>query len=111
MATGCAGKVKEVGERLATGTVPFPVRVAVWIAGLALSVTVIEPFREPGTVGVKVTLIVQEALAGTLEPQVLVWEKSPLMVMPEIIRAMAPLFVRVIVSGELVVPTTWLPKS
>jgi hypothetical protein len=42
------------------------------VAGLALSVMVSEPLPEPVAVGVKVTLRVQEALAATLEPQVLV---------------------------------------
>ncbi len=76
-----------------------------------MSVMVIEPLRVPAAVGVKVTLMVQEAPAATLEPQVLVWEKSPLAAMLEIVRATWPLFVRAIVSGELVVPTSWLPKS
>jgi hypothetical protein len=54
-----------------------------------------EPLREPVAVGVKVTLIVQEALAATLEPQVLVWEKSPLMVMLLIVRVALPVLLRV----------------
>ena len=40
--------------------------------GLALSVMVKEPLREPLAVGVKVTLRVQLALAARLAPQVLV---------------------------------------
>jgi hypothetical protein len=108
--TTCAAKVKEVGERLTTGAVPVPVRLTVWVAELALSVMVTEPLRAPVAVGVKVTLIEQEAPAATLEPQVLIWEKSPLAVMLEIVRAALPLFVSAIVAGELVVPTTWLPK-
>jgi hypothetical protein len=70
--TGCAGKVKEAGERLATGAVPVPVRLTVCVAGLALSVIVNEPLLEPLAVGVKVTLRVQLALAARLEPQLLV---------------------------------------
>jgi len=50
-----------------------------------LSVTLTEPVREPVAVGVKVTLIVHDALAARLVPQVLVCEKSPLMVMLEIV--------------------------
>ena len=50
-----------------------------------MSVTVTEPVREPVAVGVKVTLIVHDALAARLVPQVLVCEKSPLMVMLEIV--------------------------
>jgi hypothetical protein len=100
-----------VGERLTRGAVPVPVRLTDWVAGLALSVIVTAPVRVPAAVGLKVTLSVQLALAARLEPQVLVWEKSPLAVMLEIVRAPLPLFVSVIVSGGLVVPTTWLPKS
>ena len=75
-----------------------------------MSVTVIEPVRVPVAVGVKVTVIVHDELAARLEPQVLVWEKSPLGVMLEIARAAPPVLVRSIASGELAVPTAWLPK-
>ena len=70
-----------MGERLATGAVPVPVRLTDWVAGLALSVMVTAPVLVPVAVGLKVTLRVQLALAARLEPQVLVWEKSPLTVM------------------------------
>jgi hypothetical protein len=93
--TGCAGKVKEAGERLATDAVPVPVRLTVWVAGLALSVTVKEPLLEPLAVGVKVTLRVQLALAARLEPLVLVWEKSPLAVMLVMLSAALPVLLRV----------------
>jgi len=46
--------------------------------------------REPVAVGAKVTLIVQDALAARPVPQVLVCEKSPLMVMLEIVSAAPP---------------------
>ena len=95
MPTGCAGKVKEAGERLTTGAVPVPVRLTVWVAGLALSAMVKEPLREPLTVGVKVTLRVQLPLAARLEPQVLVWEKSPLTVMLVMLRVALPVLLRV----------------
>ena len=90
MPTSCAGKVKEAGERLTRGAVPVPVRLTVWVAGLALSVMVKEPLREPLAVGVKVTLRVQLALAARLEPQVLVWEKSPLTAMLVMLRVALP---------------------
>jgi len=70
--TACAGKVKEVGERLTTGAVPVPVRLRVWVAGLALSLMVTAPVRVPAAVGLKVTLRAQLALAARLAPQVLV---------------------------------------
>jgi hypothetical protein len=93
--TACAGKVKEAGERLTRGAVPVPVRLTVWVAGLALSVMVIEPLREPVAVGVNITLRVQLALAATLAPQVLVWEKSPLAVMLVRLRVALPVLLRV----------------
>jgi hypothetical protein len=65
---------------------PVPARLTVWVAGVALSVLVKVPFLVPVAVGLKVTLMVQLALAATLEPQVLVWEKSPLTVMLEMLR-------------------------
>ena len=91
MPTCCAGKVKEVGERLTVGAAtPVPVRLTVCVAGLALSVMVTAPVRVPAAVGLKVTLRVQLAPAATLEPQVLVWEKSPLAVMLVMLRAALP---------------------
>jgi hypothetical protein len=52
----------------------------VTVCGLpaALSVMVKAPVLVPPAVGLKVTLSVQVVLTGTLEPQVWVWEKSPL---------------------------------
>ena len=55
-----------------------------------MSVTVTEPLRDPVAVGAKVTLIVHDELAARLAPQVLVWEKSPLAVMLEIVSAALP---------------------
>ena len=60
------------GERLTTGAVPVPVRLMVWVAGLALSVMVTAPVLVPAAVGLKVTLRVQLAPTATLGPQVLV---------------------------------------
>jgi len=65
------------------------------VAGLALSAKAKDPLREPPTVGVKVTLSVQSALAARLVPQVLVWEKSPLAVMLLMLRAALPVLLRV----------------
>jgi len=109
--TACAAKVNEVGERLAAVVMPLPVRLTVWVAGLALSLMVIEPLRTPEAVGLKVTLMAQEVPAATLAPQVLVWEKSPLAVMPETARAALPALESVITSRLLEVPTSWLPKT
>jgi hypothetical protein len=65
------------------------------VVGLALSVIVTTPVLVPVAVGLKVTLMVHLALAATLERQVLVWEKSPLTVMPVIVRVALPVLVRV----------------
>jgi hypothetical protein len=68
--------------------------------------------RVPVAVGVKVTLMVQEApAANVLEPlgQVLVWAKSALLVPLSpillMVRAAVPLFLRVTVWAALVVLT------
>jgi len=58
-------------------------------------VTVSEPVREPVAAGAKVTLIVHDELAARPEPQVLVSEKSPLAVMPEIASVALPGLLRV----------------
>jgi hypothetical protein len=93
--TFCAGKVKDVGERLTTGAGPVPVRLMVWVVGLALSVMVTTPVLVPAAVGLKVTLSVQLPLTATLEPQVLVWEKSPLTVILVMLRVALPVLLRV----------------
>jgi hypothetical protein len=69
--------------------------------------------RVPAAVGVKVMLIVQEALtASVLDPvgQLLVWAKSPGFVPPSAMLLMlsgtVPELVSVIVCAALVVPTT-----
>jgi hypothetical protein len=94
--TFCAGKVKEAGERLTTGaSTPVPVRLTVWVVGLALSVMVTTPVLVPVAVGLKATLRVQLALAARLKPQVLVWEKSPLTVMLVMLRVALPVLLSV----------------
>jgi hypothetical protein len=109
--TACAGKVNEAGERLTTGgAAPVPVKLTVWVAGLALSVIVKAPLLEPAAVGVKVTLRVQLALAATLEPQVLVWEKSPLAVMLVMLRVALPVLLSVTLCALLLVPTACAGK-
>ena len=53
------------------------------------------PVLVPVAVGLKVTLRVQLAPAVTLEPQVLVWEKSPLAAMLVMLSAALPVFLSV----------------
>jgi len=62
---------------------------------MPLSVMATAPVLVPPAVGLKVTLRVQLAPAATLEPQVLVWEKSPLAVMLVMLRAALPVFLSV----------------
>jgi hypothetical protein len=63
------------------------------------------PVLIPAAVGLKVTEIVQLAPALTVVPQVLVWEKSPLGVMLEMVRVTVPVLARVTICAALVVPT------
>jgi len=93
--TVCEGNVKEAGERLTAGPAPVPARLTVWVAGQALSVTVKEPVLVPLAVGLKLTRRVQLALAARLEPQVLVWEKSPLVLMLLMLSIALPVFLSV----------------
>jgi len=65
-------KARLVGERLTREAVPVPERLTVCGLPLELSVMLTEAVRLPLAEGVKVTLIVQLALAATELPQVLV---------------------------------------
>jgi hypothetical protein len=56
---------------------PVPVRFTLCGLPVALSVRVTFAVRVPLAAGVKVTLIVQLPPAATLDPQLLVWAKSP----------------------------------
>ena len=69
-----------------------------------MSETLILPVRVPPAVGLKVTEMMQLAPALTVVPQVLVWEKSPLAVMPEMVSEALPALVRVTVCAGLLVP-------
>jgi hypothetical protein len=60
------------------------------VLGEALSAIERDPARLPPVDGLKVTLMEQLAPAARLEPQVLVWLKSPLAVMLEIVSAALP---------------------
>ena len=69
-----------MGEKLTVDEPPVPVRLAVRGLPVALSVMVTVALRVPAAVGLKVTLIVQLPPTPRLEPQPLVWAKSPLLV-------------------------------
>jgi hypothetical protein len=106
--TGCAGKVKEAGERLRICTArPVPVRARVCVAGLAPSVIVKVPVSEPTTVGAKVTFRKQLAPTPTVAPQLSVWAKLlpfvPAMVTFVKLSVALPVFDNVIVCARGVV--------
>lgn len=68
------------------------------------------PETVPAFAGVNVTFIVQFAPAFRDAPQLLVSEYPVLAAIPEMLRAIPPEFVTVILCGELVVLTSWLEK-
>ena len=91
-------KLTLVVLRLTLGAVPVPLKVTVCVVPttpLLLSVMVRVPPIEPVAVGEKVTLIVQEALAATLLPQLLVWLKFALATILVMVSAVLPVLLRV----------------
>ena len=96
-----------------TGIVPVPVSGTV--SGLFGSLVVMTsvPVRTPAAVGVKVTFIVQlaDVVMGAAAQVLDGKPKSPVASMSEIDSGFAPMFVRVIERGVLVVFTPCLPKS
>ena len=73
-----------------------------------LSVNEMAPVRVPDVVGVKVTEIVQLALAARLDPQLFVSAKFLKRLMPLIEREAVPVLVKVTACAALVVATVWL---
>ena len=105
-----AAAVAEVEEPEGTTRLkscPVPVSPAACGLPLALSEMVSAPVLVPVAVGVKVTEMVQLAPALTEPPQVLVWVKSPLAAMLEMVREVWPVLVRVTVCALLLVPEFW----
>src|SRR5579864_3005410 len=98
------GKVRLAGEKLATGAVPVPLNPVVCGPPKALSFTVSVPARVPVAVGVNVTWIEQLPPEPRLAGQLLLWLKSPLVVMLLMFSAPRPILVRVAVCGLLLVP-------
>ena len=114
------GKLNEFGLHTTSddgggpGDVPVPVRATVCMlpaTPLLLSVMVRVPVRVPVAVGEKVTLIVQELLAATLPPQLLVSPKLALAAMLVMVSAALPVLLRVTGCDALVVPTLTLPMT
>lgn len=106
-------KLKLAGEITAWAR-PVPESVAACGLLFALSVMVTEALRVPVAVGLKVRVMVHVDLAGTLVPQVLVCEKSPLfvplMTTPVTLRVVLLLLVRVRLLAPLTAPITVCPK-
>jgi len=93
-----------------------PERATVWGLPVALSEMLSAPLRAPLAVGAKVTLAVQlcpglSRLFNGAAAHVLVWRKSPLVVILVIVRTAVPVLVIVTVCGLLVVPTAWLENE
>ena len=99
-----------MGETLATGWTPAPVRLTVWGLLLALSATVTVAVMLPVVVGLNVTLMVQLLPAASEAPQLLVWENSLVELTLEIKSAALPTSCTTTVCGGLVLPTAWGAK-
>src|ERR1700732_2451640 len=69
------------------------------------------PKRVPARVEVKVTVTVQEPPPTTLPPQVLVWEKSPVICTLLIVSVALPRFLTVKVCGVEATPIGTVPKT
>ena len=108
--SACLPKLSEIGLS-ATGTTPVPANEAVCGLLDAASVTVKVPVSAPMMLGVNVTEMVHLLLAGTLLPHVLVWAKSPLVVMLEMPRAESRLLLKVTVFAALVVSLGLLAEA
>ena len=89
---------------------PVPPKAAAFGLPTPLDVTVIAPFRAPSTVGVNVTLIVQEAVGASVAGQALVCAKSPEATMLAMVRVVPPTFCSVTTCAGDVAPTTTLPN-
>jgi hypothetical protein len=89
---------------------PAPVNVTTCGLLGALSVIVKAPERVPTALGVKVTLIVQEAPVPRLWPQLVLSEKSPLGVILVMLKLAVPELVRVIAWELLLVCNGSLAK-
>src|ERR1035437_1913999 len=108
--TGWLEKLKLPGLNATLGAVACPLRRADCTKPGALSVKLNHPPRAPAAVGAKLTEMVQLAPAATEEPQVLVWEKSPVAAIWVTVNAAFPLLVSVTCWAALLLPTGWLEK-
>jgi hypothetical protein len=98
-------KLRLGGVRVTAGAMPVPVRVAVCGLLGALELMVSVPVRVPGAVAWKVMLRVQHVPGARLEGQPLVCAKSPVTLIPAMVKGTSPMLHRVIDCGALVVHT------
>jgi hypothetical protein len=81
----------------------------------ASSLTASVAVRVPPAVGANVTLIVHEPPAASVEPQVLLWPKSPgfapVSEMLAMLSGAVPVLVKVALCAALVLPTRCEPKA
>lgn len=111
MPTLWLANVRLLELRLTLEVVPVPVpdRLTDWGLPPALSVNVIVALRVPAALGVKVTFTVQLLPAVKVEPQLLVWEKSPGLVpanaIPEMLIVELPELLNTTLLAALAVPT------
>src|SRR5581483_872270 len=103
--TGALAKVRLVGLRTTMGELPCPTRLIKCGDPAASSPNRMVPNRDPGAVGVKVTVKVQTPAGGTEEPQSSFSAKSPVSVLVAMFKAAVPILRRTAVRGVLVVPT------
>ena len=88
-----------LGLRIGPGATPVPESGTVFVMPEAVMARL--PVREPLAVGVNVTLTVQEDPAAKLAPQLLVWLKSPVVVIELTGAGAVPLLVTVTGCGAL----------
>jgi len=107
-------KLRPTGDSVATGATPVPLIGTVCGLPGALSVNLTVDDRLPVLVGAKTTLIVQLAFAASEKGQLLVCEKSPVLLLEILMfvrdKDTFPVFVSAIACGVLPMPTCWFPK-
>jgi len=84
--SGIEGLVGDTEMEASPETEPVPERLVTWGLVAAASVTMSWPVLVPTAVGVNVTFTVHVCPVASAEPQLLVWAKSPLVVMLKIVK-------------------------
>src|SRR6266699_3355567 len=84
--SGIEGLVGDTEMEASPETEPVPERLVTWGLVAAASVTMSWPVLVPTAVGVNVTFTVHVCPGASVEPQLLVWAKSPLVVMLKIVK-------------------------